>query len=359
MKALSAASMVLAALVAGCSERAPPATAPADAAAALATVTVERTVVPREMSFDGIVEAVNQATVSAQTSGRVLELPFDVGDYVEKGAVIVRIRDAEQRARLSSAQATLAEARAHLAEAILSYDRMRDVYAKKLVAKAQLDRADAELKAARARAASAEAAVREAGEGAAHTVVHAPYSGIVVARHVEVGESVTVGRPLMTGLSLQHLRIVLDIPQHHIGPLRKHKKARALLADGRSVEVSDLRIPPAADPVSHSFRVLAGLRPEDLGADAGVFPGTLVKVAFVSGEQERVLLPAEALVRRGELTAAYVVDSEGRVALRYLSVATAAADGRTPVLAGLEAGARVATDVVAAARAHRLQAAQP
>lgn len=350
-----AAGILLAVLASACSGDAPPGGAGAAAAAGLALQTVAMSRVPRETAFDGAVEAVNQSTVSAQTTGRVVELPFDVGDYVEKDAVIVRFTTTEQRARSGAAAATVAEANARLAEAQLAYDRMRDVYEKRLVAKAQFDKAASDLDAARARATAAQAALTEAREGLGYTVIRAPYAGIVVARHVQMGETVAPGKPLMTGLSLEHLRAVVEIPQQHIGPLRRHRKARVILPDGRSVAAAELRIPPAADPSTHTFRVLVTLPP----GEHGVFPGTLVKVAFVSGEEERVLIPAESLVRRGEVTGAYVVDEAGRISLRYLRIGTAAADGGVPVLAGLSPGARVATDPIAADIAYKKQSAAP
>jgi len=352
-----AAWLLLAAVsFAACSEAPAPADKPPVAAAtSLETVTLEPARVPRETVFDGVVEAVNQATVSAQTSGRVVELPFDVGDYVEKGEVIVRLRDTEQRARLTNAQAALAEAEARLAEAQRTYERIKDLYDKRFIAKAQFDRAEAELRSAQARVTAAEAAIREAREGLDYTVVRAPYSGIVVRRDVKLGESVAPGQPLMTGLSLEHLRVVVDVPQQHIGPLRRHRKARAILPGGKSVEVTGLRIPPAADPATHTFRVLATLPAGEQGANGSVLPGTLVKVAFVSGEEERLLLPPQAIVRRSEVTAVYVVDAEGRVAFRYVRVGTPAGDGRVPVLAGLEPGEKVAIDPIAAGIAYKRQ----
>lgn len=357
MTVLRASRLLLAAaLISACSDAPPsPGTEQNAAAASLATQVVEVSRVPRETAFDGAVEAINQSTVSAQTTGRVVELPFDVGDYVEKDAVIVRITTTEQRARSGGAEAALAEAKARLAEAQLAYDRTKDIYEKRLVAKAQLDKAAADLDAARARAAAAQAGLAEARESLGYTVIRAPYAGIVVARHVQLGETVAPGRQLMTGLSLEHLRVVVEIPQQHIGPLRKHRKARVILPDGKSVAASELRIPPSADPSTHTFRVLVTLPP----GEHGVFPGTLVKVAFVSGEEERVLIPPESLVRRGEVTGVYVVDASGRIGLRYLRVGTAAADGRVPVLAGLAAGERVTTDPIAAGIAYKQQPPAP
>jgi RND family efflux transporter MFP subunit len=351
MTDLRASALLLAtALLCSCSDREPSSAAEqASATASLASVTVESARVPRETAFDGAVEAINQSTVSAQTSGRVVELPFDVGDYVEKDAVIVRFTTTEQRARAGGAQATLAEARARLAEAQLTYDRTKDVYEKRVVPKAQLDKASADLDSARARAEAAQAALTEAREGLGYTVIRAPYAGIVVARHVQLGETVVPGRTLMTGLSLEHLRVVVEIPQQHIGPLRKHRKARVILPDGKSVAAVELRIPPGADPATHTFRVLVTLPP----GEHDVFPGTLVKVAFVSGEEDRVLIPPQALVRRGEITGAYVLDRNGRLDLRYLRVGTPGADGRIPVFAGLAAGERLALDPIAAGVAYK------
>ncbi len=344
-------ALLLAVSLAACSDPAGPAAPPGRAAAALETVVLREAQVPREIAFDGVVEAVDQATVAAQTSGRVVELPFDVGDYVEKGAVIARFTGSEQRARTEASDAAVTEARARLAEAQLEFDRIKDVYERKLVAKARFDKAAADLESARARAEAAEAARAEAREGLGYTVIRAPYAGIVVARHVRVGEAVTVGRPIMTGLSLEHLRVIVEIPQRFIEPLRRHRRARVVLPDGRSIEAAQLRIPPGADATTHTFRVLVTLPP---GGEAAV-PGTLAKVAFVSGAESRLLVPARALVRRGEVTGAYVVDERGRVSLRYVSVGSPTADGSVPVLAGLAGGERVATDPVAAGIAYKQQ----
>lgn len=332
---------LLSLFVAGCSEApAPPAVAAA-AEPQAATLVVELTRAESETRFDGVVEAVNQATVAAQTGGRVVELPFDVGDYVKQGAVIVRLTGTEQQAQAGGATATLTEARARLADARAQHERVANLFSQGVVAKAALDRAKADLDSAAARAEAARNTLVQAREQAGYTVVRAPYSGIVVKRHVEVGETVGLGRPLMTGLSLEHLRVVVEVSQQHIGPLRSHKKARVILPDGRSVAASELRIPPSADPATHSFRVLVTLPPGDYGA----FPGTLVKVAFVSGEQEQLLVPATALLRRGEVTGVYVL-ADGRASLRYVRVGSPGADGKVPLLAGLRAGETILADAV-------------
>jgi RND family efflux transporter MFP subunit len=345
--------VLAAALLTGCSEPDEPAPGPRLLSPQLETITLASERVPSETSFDGAIEAVNQATVAAQAAGRVLELPFDVGDFVEKGSVIVRLRDTEQRARADSATAALTDAQARLAEAQLTYDRIKDVFDKNMVAKAVYDKATADLKSAKARVAAATSATKEAQEGLAYTTLRAPYSGIVVARHIEVGEVAAVGKPLMTGLSLEDLRVVVDIPREHVGPLRKHRRARIILPDGRSLAAEQLRLPPSADPRTQSFHVQMML-PKGPGVDYGdIFPGTLVKVAFTTGETEQLLAPAASVVHRGEITGVYVIGENGNVSFRYIRTATPTGEDRVPVVAGLAAGEKIALDPIAAAHMYK------
>lgn len=313
----------------------------------LATLTVQAERSPRERVWDGVVEAVNQATLSAQTGGRVVELPYDVDDYVEAGAVVVRFTDVEQQAASRQAQAGLRAAQAAAREAEAEYARIADIYQRKLVAKAQLDQATARRDSARAALEAAQASVRSAGEQVDYTVIRSPYSGIVTQRHVQVGEAVRAGQPLISGLSLEQLRLAVDVPQSEVLAIREHRQAAVLLdADGaRRVAAREVIVFPYADPVTHSFKVRVELPREE----TGLHPGMTVKVAFVVGERERLLLPLSALVRRSELSSAYVL-SDGRLTLRQLRLGHRFGE-RVEVLAGLSAGETVASDPLAAAAA--------
>jgi multidrug efflux pump subunit AcrA (membrane-fusion protein) len=115
-----------------------------------------------ERVFDGKVEAVNQATVSAQTGGRIAEVNYDVDDYVDAGAVLFRFTDVEQRATLRQAEAQLAEAEALSNEAEEQYRRALNLQERGLGSQRDLDRALASRKSAAARVEVAESAVASA-----------------------------------------------------------------------------------------------------------------------------------------------------------------------------------------------------
>jgi RND family efflux transporter MFP subunit len=313
-------------------------------AAPLQSVVVRRETTPLERQLDGTIEAVNQGTVAAQTSGRVAEVLYDVNDFVPAGAVIVRLRSTEQRSGLLQAEAALREATAREKEAQTRYQRVADMYERKVVAKAMLDEATATRDAAVARLAAARAALESAREGVAYTEVRAPYAGIVTKRHIQVGETVSPGTPIMSGLSLQFLRVVVDVPQSIVEQVRRIRKA-AVYVNGRRVEASKLTVFPEASTPSNTFRARLEL-PENA---ADLYPGMFVKVGFVVGETGRLLVPRTAGVERSEVTGLYVLDAKGNTSLRQVRLGHRF-DDRVEVLAGLHEGERVALEPASARR---------
>jgi len=310
------------------------------------TGTVEYRALADERRFDGRVEAVFRSTISAQTAGEILELPFDVNDYVSRGAVVLRFDDTRQKAALDKAAASEMEAESRLAEAQSIHQRNQRLIKENAVSKAQLEKSEADLKAAQARLKQARAARDEAREQLDYTVVKAPYAGVLVERFVEIGEQVQVGQRLGTGLSLEQLRVEVDVPAAYVAQIRNGTPARVRLpgTEANWLEAGDLVVFPYADPNSHSFTVRLAL-PE---GQHGLYPGMLVKVAFAVGEQRALVVPSQAIVHRSEVTGVYVVDAAQQVHFRQIRAGREVPGGLTIVMAGLEAGERVALDPLAA-----------
>ena len=124
--------------LAACGGKEPAPPAATAQAAALATIEVGAATAPAELLLDGIVEAVNQATLSAQTAGRVAEVKVEVNDRVRAGDLLLRLRATEQVAGLGQAQARLNAAQAQEAQARAQHDRIRDMYERKVVATCNL-----------------------------------------------------------------------------------------------------------------------------------------------------------------------------------------------------------------------------
>jgi RND family efflux transporter MFP subunit len=326
--------------VVGCgSKTLPPANS---AVSTLASIAVQSVHAPLERTVDGTIEAVNQATVSAQTAGRITEILYDVNDVVPAGAVIIRLKGNEQRAGLAGAQAALNEAKARNAEAATTYQRISELFQRRVVSKAQLDQATANRDAAAARLTAADAGLATAREGVGYTEIRAPYGGVVTKRLVEVGESVSPGTPLMSGLSLRDLRVNTNIPQSVVMQVRRLKQAAVYVGNQR-IEATKITIFPEAATPSSTFRARLEL---PLGA-LDLAPGMYVKVGLVVGEADRLLIPASAVIERSEVTGVYVLDSHGQVTLRYVRPGQRVGD-RLEILAGLSDGERIALDPIAA-----------
>jgi len=316
--------------------------APGFAAGPLAVATVEQQVKPEIFVTDALIEAVHQATLAAETTGRIKQIFFDVDDVVAQGDVLLRFTDKEQQAGLARAEAGKKEAIARLTQAQAEHTRIKSVFARKLVARSALDKSSADLKAAEQRVKAAEADLKKARQQLEYTVVRAPYAGIVVKRHVSVGERVRPGTPLMTGFSLAELRATTSVPQSMVAAVRQHGEVSISIDHVGSVISKDITVYPYADAASHNFTVRAELS----SVPAGFYPGMFAKAYFVIGEKPRLLVSARAVVHRSEVTAVYVVDAQGQVGFRAVRIGQSfvneAGGNAVEVLAGLEAGEQVA-----------------
>ena len=312
----------------------------------LATIAVAADGSEAGRAWDGVVEAVQQADLSAQTSGRVTLVAADVNDRVAEGQVLMRLTAVEQQAGANTARAQLRAAEAGAVEAEATYARYQALGSKQFVSRLQLDQARAARDAAVAGREAARAQLAQAGQQTEYTVVRAPFAGIVSARRAEPGESVAPGQMLMSVYAPGALRIEVQVPQSDAVAIRAANKARVLLADGRAVDAAEITVFPAADPATHSVSVRVVL-PELENAPQ---PGATAKVLFpIAGDGASLQLPLSAIVQRGEVSAVYVV-AGNRISMRQVRLGQRLGD-QVEVLSGLTSGETIAADPVVALQA--------
>lgn len=311
-------------------------------AAQLVTATVSYEQLPLERWFDGTVEAVKQATVSAETKGRIADIFFDIGDNVPAGTVILRLVSNEQRESLSQSEAKLAEAQASLDVETKEFGRTAELYKRNIVSKSDWDRASARFNIAKAQVSSAQAALKNAREELSYTEIHAPYGGIVSARHVELGEAVQPGTPLMSGFDPKSMRVLVTLPQEVYQKVRIIKKVQIRSEDGRIITPVKITLYPMADPFTSTVKV----RLEVPEMETNLYPGEFVYVGFTVGDIKRLLIPSQSVVYRSEVSGVYVIKDNVPI-LRQIRLGNQFGD-KIEVLAGLKEGEIVALDPVAA-----------
>ncbi len=345
--------------------------------APLAVASVQYREVEQTYSAEGMVEATRQSTVSAQISGRIKEVNFDIGDRVSKGKVIVRIDERETAEALAGSNAQVVQAQATLQNAKANYERAKQLFEQKFISQSALDKAESDYQVARAKATASEAGAGQASLAHSYSDVIAPYGGVVAARLVEVGEMVMPGKPLMVGFDPAEMRVVVSVPQYKLTDIGPQPKATVEFPSlGRWVKASYSTVQPIADSRTHSTQVKAylpsnepGVRLQHVTAEqqlagaaaghplphqtlsptvSGVYPGMFVRVHFVVGKANKLVIPESALLRRSEVVAVYVVGDGNSIRLRQVRVGDVMADGSVEVLAGLNPGEKVALDPVKA-----------
>ncbi len=334
-------------------------TAPPLRAAELATTLAAPATAGSSSAFDGVVEAVRQTVVAAQVPGAVVDLQVKAGDRVAAGQVLLRLdaRAADQTAAAGDAQ--VQAARAALDVARKDLDRQRALFQTRFISQAALDQAEAAF-----RATQAQANAQLAQAGAARTqsgfyVVRAPFAGVVSDVPVSLGDMAMPGRALLTLYDPTALRVSAAVPSSVTARLAAGQLPRielpALPGAARWVQPVRAQLLPTVDPGTLSAQMRADL-PAGL---AGLAPGMVARLWLplaapaatgAAGEAPAALaVPRSAVVRRAELTALYVVGSNGKPVLRQVRLGRVDGD-RVEVLSGLMPGERVASDPQAAAR---------
>ncbi len=320
------------------------------------------------LDASGYVTARRQATVSAETTGKVAEVLVEEGMRVEAGQVVARLDATTQvaqlelaRAQVSAARAALAETEAQLRAARLERDRLRDLAARSMTSAASLDQAEAAYDALAARLAAgrenvevAERAVSVAQEALDDMTIRAPFSGMVVSKNAQPGEMISPisagGGFTRTGIctivDMDSLEIEVDVNEAYIGRVQPGQRVTATLDSypGWQIPAEVIAIVPTADRQKATVKVRIGF----LEKDSRILRDMGVRVAFhATGEDEagpgeiRGVTVSQAALRSDEAGDFVWRVVDGVVERRDVRVGGPYGRGRVLVLEGLAAGDRI------------------
>jgi RND family efflux transporter MFP subunit len=269
----------------------------------------------------GTVRARKSAAISPVVMGKVTLLPVSLGSRVRAGDVLVRISASEIDAKVDQARALYERRKVDLARA------------KKLVddgalAPATYDGALTEFQVAEAQRAEATAM-------ADHTVLRAPFAGVVTSKIANVGDTAMPGQPLLVIEDPSALRLEATLPEAAARSLSQGQGVPVRIDTvGHDLEGTVSEISPAADPASRT--VLAKI---DLPSDPAVHSGVFGRLLMAGQKAETISVPAVAVVRHGQLENVFVV--QGKTARLRLVRTGRQRDGTVEVLSGLSDGETV------------------
>ena len=302
-------------------------------------ITAKRTLSGTGFELDGSIQPVRQATVAAQIGGNILQLAVKAGDKVKAGQLLVRIDERETLAGVQKGDAALAQAQAEANNAKASLDRTRELRAKGFVSQAALDQAETQAKSAQAAVSQAQGGLKQAALARGFSSVTAPFDGIVLATHVDLGDLATPGRPIATLYAPNNLRAVVQVGLSRADMARKAQNVEVTLPDGQRVIPVRKTELASADPVSQTIEWRLDL-PADVQNVA--VPGQVIRVRFDSPGQKgpgnadsgTLRLPSSAVLRRGEISAVYIAQGDQFV-LRVVRLGADRGEAGIEILAGL------------------------
>lgn len=320
-------------------------------AAAVQSVAVQAQAVGlHEVSLNAVVEAVRQATLSAQVPGAIVSLTVKAGDRVRAGQELLRIDASAAQQNVVGSTAQLDAAQAGLRVASKELERQKQLFEKQYISQGALDRVQAQFESAQAQVQAQQAQTRAAQTQTGFFSVRAPFNGVVSDVPVTLGDMAMPGRPLVTLHDPSAFRVSAAVPQSMIEGVRKQlKSVRYEITGYTSLAAASVQLLPAVDPVTHTAQLRVSLPAGTEGVVPGMFarvwvPGSPVGDTAKSGAKNgRVFLPLSAIVRRSELSGVYVMDAQGQPRLRQVRL------GRTTgqtveVLSGVSAGEHVVSD---------------
>jgi RND family efflux transporter MFP subunit len=289
------------------------------------TAGVVRSAGASEVAVPGAVQARKRAALSARMSASVTVLPYQEGQWVPAGTVVVRLDDAAVRAAVAAAEAALRAAESDL-------ERTKVLVENGIVATRELEHVSAAASGARAQ-------LTAARDSLSYTALRAPFAGRVAARHVNLGDVVSASTPLIEIEGEGGLELRATVESGIAATLRPGTKLKALV-DGqpRPLTAAVTAIAPSGDATTHRFELKADL-PAASGLRAGLF--TRVLVPGVAAES-CLTVSATALFERGGLTGLFVVH-DGKASLRWVAAGVREGDS-VEIRAGVEAGDRVVLD---------------
>lgn len=303
--------------------------APAGAARPAASVTTQTLapqVIEERLPALGTLLARESVQITSTVNEKVRSLHFDEGQYVEKGALLAVLEQAEEQAQLASAKADLAEQDREI-------KRLKNLLATQSAARNEYDARISAKERADAKIAEVQAKIDE-------RTLRAPFSGVTGLREVSPGAYLSAGSAIISLDDLSVMRLDLNIPSLLLGSLRVGMSVNAHSdALDQSFVGTIVAINPRIDPVSRSVMVRAVLD----NPDGVLKPGMLMRLSLLKDQREGIMVPESALQSIERRHYVWLMGGDGLAERREVELGI-----RTPgwveVLAGLAAGDQLITE---------------
>jgi len=277
-----------------------------------------------ELVLPGNLQAFIESPIFARTNGYLLRWYKDIGSKVEKGELLAAIDTPEVDQKLSQARASREQIKAALGLAKISADRWANLLKSDSVSQQEADQQASGYQQALANLAAADANVRRLEELESFKNVYAPFSGVLTRRNVDPGALINsgaqaAGRELFDISRVDPLRVYVSVPQAYAPNIKVGMKANVTLQEfpGQKFVGTVVRTAEAIDLATRTLNTEVDVP----NKDGKLLPGSFGQVHFATGTSvPRITIPVNAMLFRAEGPQVAVVDKDGKVHLRPISI---------------------------------------
>lgn len=243
----------------------------------------------------GTLTAVQGVTIAAEMPGKIVRIAFEPGSKVQAGDLLIKQDTTTEEAQLRSAEAQIALAQSN-------YSRIEQLFNRNAISRADFDNAEATLKANKAQADAIRTAIAKKN-------IHAPFSGRLGIRLINLGEILKEGAPIVSLQALNPIFVDFQLPQHQLGRIAPGQVVR-ITSDALPGEVIDgaiTAINPQVDSVTRNISTQATLA----NNEEHLRPGMFVKVEVVLPKDNPVLaIPSTAVLYAPYSDSVFIVDEK-------------------------------------------------
>jgi RND family efflux transporter MFP subunit len=274
-------------------------------------------------TFDaaGIIEAEEDVTVSAEISGRIVEIHRELGDVVDAGDWLVSLDKSAINARIRKIEAQLARANTQLEWSRRDLERQQDLFEQEIAAERAYDEAQRLVDTSRDDMAAAEADLELARVDLARSTIRSPIRGRIAKRHVATGEYVREGTQIFDVVGTERVKFVFSVAERDVIAISENDMLSVRI-DAYTPDSFDgivRAISPAGNQLTRTFRIEV----EILNSEhRPILPAMSGRTTVVRRRFANVyLLPEEAVLRDEEGSYVYLAndDHAKRVPIEIIS----------------------------------------
>ncbi len=267
--------------------------------------------------YPGEVRGRYESNLAFQVSGKIIKRLIDVGSSVKAGQILLELDPKDINQAVTASNAQLAAATANQKLAADNAARFQKLFAAGAVSQATLDQYNTQLEAANAALRQAQSQVNSSYNQLEYTQLRSDANGVVANIVAEVGQVVAAGSPIVTVVRTGEREVQINIPESKLDSISLYQNADINFWALPEVRVQGIvsEIAPMSDPVTKTYRVRVALKniPEVIKL------GMTAKVTLRNGEQENILIPANAVYQIDSATKVWLVH-EGKAKLTDIKV---------------------------------------